>query len=404
MTLIKLTGKISDLNLYTQAKKYRSTVPVYTIPSKSKAEGKQAFIPNYSDRFFQKTQTINANWILQRMKEIAAVNNLPQILVVDVAAHCEYDFSVAKSFADKANHHGQHLDLEMLKTFAYAHDIGRMATGGVNPRFWEKLPTPYHGVVGREIFIHFAERFSLTGNQELSRLCLSLAKVASSHTAGVGFTHLSNTNLGILPHNKTEFEDDLVWGVPLDYYFERLLVGVADGKTFYPSTVFPYTGTVKAKLNNNMLPKLNGAGFVFDKLVGKLYITDQLASGYGYIDVSPWKRNDKVYLELQENNKWSKMTLDYKDADILELFLEKDGVTETLTLPGFDMLAVYSDKIEIKQFCIASREAVHTRFDRFDPQNKANIDRAFDGVVDLVGEENRSLVDGGWFDKERVPK
>jgi hypothetical protein len=59
--------------------------------------------------------------------------------------------------------------------------------------------------------------------------------------------------------------------------------------------------------------------------------------------------------------------------------------------------------IEVMEFYLASREAVHARFDGYDPRNKAYIDRAFDEVVRLAGEENRSIVDEGWFDPKRIP-
>lgn len=397
MKTIEITGATRPLILYPPIPKIAKRIPVYTVPTKSKSgAGKVAFIPAYPDRFFRDTLRIDSGWLSERAKEIAAANLLPQILPADVNDHSQKDYELAAHFAQLANQKGQRINLEQLKTFAYAHDLGRMATGGKNPRFTETLPAVYHGVIGREIFIYFSERFRAVGNREAARLCRDLAKMCSAHTAGVGLTADSNRELGILPHGKSYFEDDLVWGPPLGSYPERVLVAVSDAKNFFVSTHFKYDGDSRIEKNGRALIKLSGGRVIIDRLLKKVILmTGTKPQTLAYRELSDWSPQDEIVLKFDAGGRSQRMVMEKGRLRLNE--------RSNMPLAGYQLMAIGDGTIEIIELHIVSREAVHARFDHFHPRNRTNIDRAFDEVVRLVGEENRGRVDKGWFDPARIP-
>lgn len=391
------------LVLYPPPARIKGRVPIYTIPAQGKyGAGKKAFIPDYPDSFFKNTQRIDKTWLLQRMKEIAAANSQPQILVADIADH-EKEYELAKRFANLANKRGQNIDLNILKIFTYAHDLGRVATGGKSPRYLETLATPYHGVIGREIFINFAARFKAVGNHRLAKVCLSIAKMCSSHTAGTGFPADINRALGIHPHGKRTFEDDLVWGEPRGFYLERLLAGVSDAKNFYPSINFSYNGKAIIYRNSQDLIEITDGRVVIDGLVSKIFIVlGTTPQTLIYRDISDWMPQDEILIEFGEGSPTQRMALKENASGVLTLYIE-GSERKVLLLPAFEVMGIGGGAVDLQENYIASREAVHARFDHFHKRNKANIDRVFSEVIQLVGEENRGIVDEGWFDPKRIP-
>jgi len=388
------------LVLYPRCSKALTSIPIYTIP-KLLGAGQNALIPDYPTSIFKHSGPIAHGFIFERMKEIADVNRHPQVLVFDVAAHAEADFSLALKFAHAANLSGAGINYGVLKTFAFAHDIGRMATGGNNLRFLETMASPYHGVIGREIFLHLADKFLKAGNPREAEFCRILAKVASSHTAGVGYSAFSNSNLGIFPHNQTTFQDDLVWGAPLEYSNERLLIGVADAKTMYPSRKIQYEGKAQVTIGIGAPIEISSGLLLVDTLIGKAYF--KLGSTQNelvYREIQDWQ-GEPVSIELSDHNKTRSIIL--KSGPDKRFSISIDGQTPE-ELIGFDYICIGNGTIHVQEVVSASRDAVHLRYDHFDPKNPGYIDRAFDEVAGLVGKDNQSLVNDGWIDPSRIPK
>lgn len=398
MNIINACKTTKPLLLYTPVDTKWKKIQVYIIPKQSNVGiGKKAFIPFYPDSFFKSAKSMDSVWLVERMKDIAAVNLQPQTLILDNIEHSQKNYEMAEHFAILANNKGGRINLNALKTLSYAHDIGRTSMGGKSPRFLETMGTAYHGVIGREIFIHFSQRFASAGRQNEARFCLSLAKMCSAHNAGVGFIADHNQRLGILPHGKTQYEDDLVWGEPLDHYFERLLIGVADAKNFHPLTKFQYKGNVILSLNNKPLIELSEGNLIIDGGIKKIYIkSGATLKSLNYHELCVWNPEDA--LEIKTNDQ--KMILQNSLAGIPTLKIENG---DTVPLPGFELMSINKGTISAQECYFASRKAVHVRFDRWSPNNKTNIDRAFDEVIKLVGKENRHLVDNGWFDEKKIP-
>ncbi|MBU0671737.1 MAG: hypothetical protein KJ732_01770 [Candidatus Margulisbacteria bacterium] len=402
MITAEIIRATKPLVLYPPLARIGERIPVYTIPAHSKlaGAGRKAFIPSYPDSLFRNTDKIDQAWLSQRTKEIAAANFQPQILVVDVSDHPQKDYELAERFARSANQRGQRIDLKQLRTFAYAHDLGRMVCGGRNPRFLETLAAGYHGVIGREIFRHFSERFSAVGNNKLAKFCLSLAKMCSAHTAGIGLFAGSNHALGILPHGKTISEDDLVFGPPRKDYLERLLIAVSDSKNFYISSNFKYDGKIRVLINGQNLIELTDGHILIDKLLNRIIL--KLGTNLQtltYRELAGWAPHNQIVFEFEAENSIQTMVLEEAGSQIQVSYNEG----KILPLSGFELMCVGGGSIEIMELFIASRAAVHARFDHFDVNNKSTIDRAFEEVIQLVGEENRSVVDDGWLDPERIP-
>jgi hypothetical protein len=81
-----------------------------------------------------------------------------------------------------------------------------------------------------------------------------------------------------------------------------------------------------------------------------------------------------------------------------------DEKEEAYDIENVDVIHMHNGEIFVREIVKASRHVVHARYDKFSPQNHDNISRAFEEVIKLVGENNRSEIEDGWSDTERVPK
>lgn len=395
-------------------------IPIYTIPTVKKSfvgAGKKVLMPRYDDAFFKRTENITPQWLTDRMDEVRQANSMPKELTLDIVDHSDADFLIAASWAKLAIKNNINVDLSILEVFAYAHDMGRMAVGGITPRFYENIATPYHGVAGREIFIRFADGFKKSGKKDLSTLCTAMAGVASGHTAGVGFTRDSNVALGILPHNGKTFEDDTIWSwfgqftsYPL-YFKERLLVTSADAVCMYPTQKLSYSGTAEILINNRQVYVLKpGEGLLADIVLSSVQKrSPNLSEPPNFSYLSPFKLGDTITIKFPDSlntQKIEAIRTGKRSSTVTTEIKGTDGKisNNTRDINMLEYVFIANGEVQVQEVVKASQGTVHSRYDHFSPYNHANIARAFEEIVKMVGEENRKEVEDGWFDPERIPK